>query len=239
LTILDARGRELAASSDGWMGPGQWHRIEVDLVNDGIEEVRLQDVVIIDAVALPVGIEDIRLLAAHGPAGCADIRVKPVLSDSVGEAVLGEPGSTLGSVDFEMHGEEMYVSGGTGQVVFDVSLPPSCVIEFETRFQPIGLGWIDLGGERVLLGESPDGGPSTGTIAGRSAVKARLIADKTWARVRIELVPHVAMRFVKVSVGGVPVAEAIVSADAVSGPIAFGHQAETGWVAIRNVRISE
>jgi len=239
LTIVDARGRVLAASGDGWMGPGQWHRIEVDLGDDGVEQARLQGVSVIEAVALPVGIEDIRLLAAHGPAGFADIRVKPVLGDSAGEAVLGEPGATLGSIDLEMHGEEMYVSGGTGQAIFDVSLPPSCVIEFETRFQPIGLGWIDLGGERVLLGESPDGGPSTGTIAGRSAVTTRLVADKTWARVRIELVPHVAMRFVKVSVGGVPVAEAIVSADAVSGPIAFGHQAETGWVAIRNLRISE
>ena len=143
----------------------------------------------------------------------------------------------MGDVDVDDDNGDMYVSGGTGEIVFDTSLPPQCTIHVDTRFQPLGLGWIDLGGTRVLLGESPGGGPKTGTIVGRDVVRAGLIADKSWGRVSIELTPHVAQRFVTVRVGGLPVAQAIVPGDTVSGPLAVGHQVETGWVAVRNLSL--
>ena len=239
--ILDSRGVELASSTAQWMGPGQWHRVEVDLSTRGDVTVRLQDNTIMGDITLPGGGgSDLRLLGEHAPAGFADVRIKPSLPEIVGGVdVLAQPHHTVGDVDVEHNDGDVYLSGGTGQVVFDTVLPPQCTIELETRFQPIGLGWIDLGGTRVLLGESPGGGPTTGSIVDRDEVHAGLVADKSWGRVSIELTPHVAMRYVTVRVGGLVVAESIVPGDSVSGPLAIGHQVETGWVAVRKLTLVE
>jgi hypothetical protein len=237
--LIDADGTVLAESSKGWMGPGQWHRVEVAMDNDGIESVSVQDTPVLGAVALPGGSQgDLHLLGAHAPGGFADIRIKPDQPEiKGGTPITGEPSRTVGEVDVELHEGDLYLSGGTGHVVYDVDLPPACTVHLETRFQPIGLGWIDLGGTRVLLGESPDGGPTTGTIEGHDDVYASLVADKTWVRVSIELTPHVARRYMTVKVGGLTVAQAIVNGDVVSGPISIGHQSQTGWVAVRNLRV--
>ncbi|MCH2138774.1 MAG: hypothetical protein MK074_06960 [Phycisphaerales bacterium] len=235
--IHDGSGAVIAQSTQGWMGPGQWHRVEVDIDGEGVEQVRLQDTAIFDRIAMPVTVEDLRVSGAHAPAGVADIRVKPVVAEAEGESVLREPDRVLGEVDLEVHGGDLYLSGGTGEAVFDVELPATCTITLETRFQPVSKGWISIGQERIVLGEAPDDGSATGSIAGRDEVATRLVADKSWAQVKIQLVPHVAARYCTVSVGGVPVAEGILQADRVSGPIAIGHQAETGWVAVRNLKI--
>ena len=241
IQVLDSTGAQLGASTAQWMGPGQWHRVEVGLSSQGVDSVRLQDNTILNDIAIQGSAHgDLRLLASHAPVGFADVRVKPNLADLQSSArALVEEHQIVGGVDVEVDNGDMYVSGGTGQVVFDTPLPPQCTIDLDTRFQPLGLGWIDLGGTRVLLGESPSGGPKTGSIAGHDEVRAGLIADKSWGRVSIELTPHVAQRFITVRVGGLPVAQAIVPGDTVSGPLALGHQVETGWVAIRNLTLSQ
>jgi hypothetical protein len=238
IELFDEHGEVVAASTTQWMGPSQWHRVEVDVSSKGVDALRLQGTTILQDVALANIGGDLRLLASHAPAGFADIRLKPIEPDApAGTAVFQSKGSLQGDIDVGWDNGTLFVSGGTGEVVSDTLLPPQCTIEMDVRFEHIGLGWVDLGGTRVLIGESPNGGPTTGSIVGRDEVHAGLVADKTWARVSIELAPHVAQRYMTVRVGGLAVAKAIVPGDSVSGPLAIGHQVETGWVSIRNVTL--
>ena len=148
-------------------------------------------------------------------------------------------GVVSGTVDVDVDGRSVYLSGGTGDLHLADALGPKCTIAFKTRFQPMAMGWIDLGGTRVLLGESPGGGPMTGSIEGHDEVRAGLVADRSWAHMSIELTPHVASRLVTVRIAGLPVASAIVPADSVSGPLRVGHKSETGWVALSDLSIVE
>jgi glucose/arabinose dehydrogenase len=215
IELLDSSGTILAvAERDVWRGPGQWHRLEVEIRNGQIEGVSLDDMSIMDEVQLPEGPDArwLRFLQVPGPGGIADVRLQPdgIKTSDVGEDLLAGRFELQGEVGGRVADGSMVLSGD-GLVVLQSSCPAAFELHGTLRFTGDTAAALEVGGVSMVIAGSS---PGTGSILGVDERSADLVSPGGW----YDLVVSCSDGRITVSLNGLVVASGAASPN---GPLAI------------------
>ena len=202
---------------DFWFGPGQWQTLEFDLGEDRLEGVYLDSTSIMETV--PLGPRDkgerggqVRLVGDVGPAGIANIRFKPIMSErsAQGQNLLTAPTEEAGiGVDRR---DGMLTLEDAGSISWSSPLGRPLTLHGRMRFAADTSAELDLGdGVSVHIGQGAVGDPATGSIRGVDKVTTHLIGDSAWFDLRIEIEETDGLDHVQVHLNGVPMAHGMLS----------------------------
>ncbi|MDP6478722.1 MAG: hypothetical protein QGI75_01620 [Phycisphaerales bacterium] len=227
--VQDAAGKTLAtADRDVWRGPGQWHRLVVDVRDGGIDGISIDDMSIMDEVPLPEGGDPrwLRFCAAPGPGGIADVRLKPDRAKTldVGEDPLQGRFELAGSLGAMVADGLMVLQGSGG-----ITLRDSCEADIELRcmlrFTGDTSATVDLGGVDIVVAGTA---PGVGSIIGVDDRSVDLVPADGW----YDLVVSSRRGKMTVTINGVQVASGEATPD---GPITIqldGGRLLIGWMRI-------
>jgi glucose/arabinose dehydrogenase len=213
--VQDSMGQALAsADQDVWRGPGQWHRLEVDVRSGHLEGVFLDDMSIMGDVALPdrAGDRWLGFFAAPGPGGIADVRLQPDRTTTLdtGDNPLVGRFKLKGSLGGMVVDDSMVLEG-TGELDLGMSLPPDGALRATLRFSHGTSAILKLGSVPIVLAGHE---PGTGSIVGVDERSVDLIPIGSW----YDLVVSYANGRVTVSLNGLEVARGAASP---KGPVAI------------------
>lgn len=168
------------ASRDVWRGPGQWHRLAVDVRGGMLEDVLLDDMSILEDVSLPEGGDPrwLRFFATPGSGGIADVRLKPdrVKAPDRGDDPLAGQFEVAGSLGVMVADGSMALDGSGS-----IRLRDACPLDFELasmlRFERGTEATLNLGGVSVVLAGSA---PGVGSIVGVDERSVNLVPADGW-----------------------------------------------------------
>lgn len=215
---------------DFWFGPGQWQTLEFDLERNRIEGIYLDSASIMEDVPLsPRETGDrgrqVRLVGDVGPAGIANIRYKPVMSERSAQ------GLDLLTTSFEETGVKLDRRDGmlsledAGSVLWALPMQRPLMLHGRLRFAADTSAELELGEDvSVHIGQGTVGDPATGSIRGVDKVTTHLIGDSAWFDLRIEIEETNGLDHVQVFLNGVPMSHGTLAAktafeEASKGPV--------------------
>jgi len=176
--VQSASGETLAASDDEtWRGPGQWHALEFSLTEAALGKVLLDDVRVLEGVELPVGDVPrwLRVRGGVGPAGVADIRVRPQGPDAEEGRCLLPDRLVLTEGLWGGLGSEGLALSGAGTIDLGEWPAGRGVLVGSVQFTPGTAAHLAIGDVRIAIAEGRSPSPTSGSIVGHDERQVRLV----------------------------------------------------------------